>query len=57
MYCTQHYKIDFEKVKSLEDVIRILKAMNISFEYYADIVGIKDLVKLVNKPPIIGSLD
>lgn len=50
MYYFQHYKIDFEKVNDLESVLRILKAMNISFERDDPSVHeIKDLVKLVDK--------
>lgn len=50
MYFTHHYKIDFEKVKSLEDVIRILKAMDISFERSDNVKEIEDLIKLEEKP-------
>lgn len=32
MYNTHHYKIDFEKVKTLEDVILILKLIDPSWE-------------------------
>lgn len=49
MYRTHHYKIEFEKVKSLEDVIRILKAMDPSFEDNGELEDIKDLVKIVKK--------
>lgn len=38
------YEIDFDKVSTLDDVIRILKAFNIKF-YGNAIDPIKDLVK------------
>jgi hypothetical protein len=46
MYYTSHYKIDFEKVKTLEDVIRILKVLDVAFEPYTKgLDEIKDLIK------------
>lgn len=50
MYYLNHYKIDWEKVEGLEDIKRILKALDISFEpnSYA-LNSIKDLVVLVTK--------
>lgn len=46
MYFTSHYKIDFEKVKTLEDVIRILKVLDIAFEPNTkNLDEIKDLIK------------
>lgn len=48
MYCTSHEVIDFDKVKTLEDVIRILKALDVSFEGMAS-SKISDLVKTVPK--------
>jgi hypothetical protein len=50
MYYLQHYKINFEKVKTTEDVIRILKALDISIELNNQSVNeIKDLLVLVDK--------
>jgi hypothetical protein len=50
MYYTSHYKIDFEKVKSLEDVIRILKALDLSLEAdHPNLKEILDLLKLEEK--------
>lgn len=50
MYLLQHYKIDFEKVKTTEDVIRILKAFDVAFEQYNEgVKEIQDLVILVDK--------
>lgn len=56
MYFTHHYKIDFEKVKTLEDVIRILKAIDIGFENGAE-KEITDLVKYVPKEPSKAVMD
>lgn len=53
MYLTHHEVIDFDKVKTLEDVIRILKALDLSFEGMAS-SEISDLVKTV--PKETGSL-
>jgi hypothetical protein len=40
------YEIDFEKVKTVEDVVRILKVMNITFsEWMSQIDDVKDLLK------------
>jgi len=52
MYYLNHYVIDWDKVQSLDDVKRLLKALHISFEPNADIASIKDLVKLQDKPKI-----
>jgi len=50
MYYTSHYKIDFEKVKTLEDVIRILKVLDVAFEPYTKgLDEIKDLTKEESK--------
>lgn len=49
-YCKYHYKIDFDKVKSIEDVIKILKVMDVSIEMSSDgIKDIKDMLILKNK--------
>ena len=50
MYYSNHYVIVWDKVKTLEDVKRLLKAAQITFEpnnQYLD--SIKDIVKLENK--------
>ncbi len=57
MYYTSYYKIDFEKVKTLDDVIRILKAKDITFEPDENIEEIKDLVKSVPKNGAPATLD
>jgi hypothetical protein len=52
MYYYQHAKIDFEKVKTLEDVLRILKALEIAFELNnPNLKEIEDLVKIEDKKP------
>jgi len=54
MYYTSHYKIDFEKVKTLEDVIRILKVLNVSFKPYTK--GLDEIKDLVKKEPKGGAV-
>jgi len=49
MYYTNHYVIDWDKVESLEDLKKLIKAMEISFEPNHDISDIKHLVKLEDK--------
>jgi len=50
MYFLQHYKIDFDKVQTIEDIKRLLKAIDIGFELNnPNIKDIEDLVKLENK--------
>lgn len=49
MYYLSHYKIDFEKVKTLEDCIRILKALDISFEPNHE--GLKEIEDLIELKP------
>lgn len=42
------YEFDFDKIKSVEDVIRILKALKISFtDQYPAFEDVKDLLKEV----------
>jgi hypothetical protein len=42
------YEFDFDKIKTVEDVIRILKALRISFgEKYPAFEEVKDLLKEV----------
>jgi hypothetical protein len=44
------YEFDFDKIKTFEDVIRILKALRISFgEKYPAFEEVKDLLKEVNE--------
>ena len=50
MYYLHHYVIDWDKVRSLDDLIRILKVMNMAFERTTDGESIKDLVRLEKKP-------
>lgn len=58
MYFTSHYKIDFEKVKTLEDVIRILKVLDVAFEPSAKgLDQIKDLVKEEPKSGAVAVMD
>lgn len=58
MYHFQHYKIDFDKVNSIEDVIRALKALDISFEENDSRVHeIEDLVVLVDKDAPKATMD
>lgn len=44
------YEFDFDKIKTVEDVIRIIKALRISFgERYPAFEEVKDLLKEVNE--------
>ena len=47
MYLLQHYVIDWDKVKTQEDVITILKELQLGFERPSD--ELKKLCKFVNK--------
>jgi len=47
MFYTNYYVINWNKVKTKKDIIRILKKMDISFEQ--DNRGIEDLTKYVVK--------
>jgi len=50
---TQHYVIEWDKVKTLEDLKLTIKAINITFEPdFEDLSSLGDFVKLENKPPI-----
>lgn len=58
MYLTQHYKIDYNKVKTTKDIVRILKVLDMAFEQSVkDIDDIKDLVVLVDKGNTNFTLD
>ena len=47
MYLFQHYVIDWDKVKTQEDLITILKNLDIRFENPSE--DLKKLCKFVNK--------
>lgn len=50
MYYLKHYVIDWEKVKTLDDVQRLLHAMNVTFEPdNPNVKHIEDLVRLEDK--------
>jgi hypothetical protein len=54
MYYTTHYVIDWDKVKTLDDLKLIIKAINISFEPdCTDIKEIEHLTILQNKPSYV----
>ena len=43
---TKRYEFDFDKIKTTEDIIRVLKGLRISFtDQYPEFEKIKDLVK------------
>lgn len=52
MYYLHHYKVQWDRVKTLDDVKRILVALDFAFERTCDVSGIQDLVELVEKPKI-----
>jgi len=47
MYFLQHYVIDWDKVKTQEDLITILKNLHLGFENPSE--DLKKLCKFVNK--------
>lgn len=49
MYWLNHYVIDWDKVQSLDDVKRILMAVNFAFEL--DSPGLKNIRDLVRAEP------
>lgn len=50
VYYLNHYVIDWDKVLTLDDVKRVLKAMDIAFEPdYLNLDDIRDLVKFEKK--------
>lgn len=54
-YYHHHYVIDWDKVLTLDDMKRLVKAMNITFERDCDhdrLQSIMDLVHLEEKPKI-----
>jgi len=48
-YYSHHYVIDWERVKTLDDIKRLLAAMNITFEPYADMKNVSDLLRVEKK--------
>lgn len=52
MYYPHRYVIDWEKVKTLDDMKRLVAAMNITFERDVNIASIQDLVRLEEKPKV-----
>ena len=53
VYWTQHYVIDWEKVQTLDDIKRLLTAMEISFEPNSPhIASVEDLLRLEYKPAV-----
>jgi hypothetical protein len=58
MYYLDHYVIDWDKVKTLEDVKRLLAATDISFEPDCQgLHGIGDLVRLEKKKTTLWPRD
>lgn len=52
-----YYEIDWDKVQTVDDIKRVLKAMKVSFsEEYAAENGIADLVRLAPKNPHLVQL-
>ncbi len=51
MNSKSRYKLDLDKVNSIDDIKRILKVLDISFApNYAPLESIKDLIKIEEKP-------
>ena len=56
VYHTHHYVIDWDKVQTLDDIKRLLKAIDIAFEpNHKEIENIQDLVELKEKE-VVGFL-
>ena len=55
MYFTHHYIIDWNKVKTQEDLITILKNLNLAFENPSD--ELEKLCKYVEKNPPVATMD
>jgi hypothetical protein len=50
MYWLNHYVVDWDKVQTLDDMKRLMKAMNITFEPdYEGLEDIKYLLRLESK--------
>jgi len=54
VYWTHHYVIDWDKVQTVDDLKRLLRAMQISFDGDHDVSDIQDLVRL--EPKLKGGL-
>jgi len=51
MYYLHHYVIQWDRVRTVDDLKRILQALQITFDRDCQAVeGIRDLVELVEKP-------
>lgn len=58
MYYLDHYVIDWSKVQTLDDMKRLIAAMQITFEpNNPNIESIKDLVRMEKKHPPIAVMD
>jgi hypothetical protein len=58
MYYLERYLIDWNKVQTLDDMKRLIAAVNISFEpNNPNIESIKDLVRLEKKGWPMGTMD
>jgi len=58
LYYLNHYVIDWTKVKTLDDMKRLIAAAQISFEPNNPNIGnIKDLVRLEEKASPITTMD
>lgn len=53
MYYLNHYVVDWEKVRTFEDLKRIVQAFEPTFEPdFKGVEAIRDLVRLESKPPV-----
>lgn len=58
MYSAQVFLIDWDKVKTVDDIKRILMTIAPVFDpYEADVTLIKDLVTLHDRPPLKPTFD
>ena len=58
MYWLNHYVIDWDKVQSLEDMKRLISAMNITFEPDCPrLESVKDLVRQEPKGKLMATMD
>jgi hypothetical protein len=57
MYYLNHYVVDWDKVTTLDDIKRLLAALDLSFEPDRDLRLIEDLVLLVPKNPPQATMD
>lgn len=49
MYYTNHWVIDWDKVKSFDDLKRIVAMLDITFDYPVNVSSVVDLVHLERK--------